>query len=110
MALLLHLTECALWEDSQKAGIHEQSTRGRTLDDEGFIHCSLRHQLLPVAQALYGDVPALDLVVLVIDSDLLDVPVRYEAAVPGDEEYPHIYGPVPLTAVIATEPWRWPSP
>ena len=42
------------------------STRGVTLEQEGYIHCSLRHQLRGVAEYLDGD--ADDLVVLVIDS------------------------------------------
>jgi uncharacterized protein (DUF952 family) len=98
MAELLHITERAVWLDAVRSGSYEMSTRGVTLADEGFIHCSLRHQLRGVAEYVYGD--AGDLVVLVIDSAKLPAPVRYEPPEPGAaEEYPHIYGPLPVDAV-----------
>ncbi|WNI16367.1 DUF952 domain-containing protein [Actinacidiphila sp. ITFR-21] len=112
MAELLHLTERPLWEAARAAGTYTWSTRGRTLQQEGFIHCSLRHQLPAVAAFLYGDrdgrrdpAAGVELVVLVIDDTLLGVPVRYEPAAPGAPEYPHIYGPLPVAAVRAVEPW-----
>ncbi|WP_328887139.1 DUF952 domain-containing protein [Streptomyces sp. NBC_00316] len=110
-ALLLHITEGPLWEAARGTGTYDMSTRGRTLQEEGFIHCSLPHQLPGVAEMLYGsgttagaEGPA-DLVVLVIDPARLSAPVRYEALVPGGEEFPHIYGPVPVDAVVEVRPW-----
>ncbi|MFG2428297.1 DUF952 domain-containing protein [Streptomyces sp. NPDC048590] len=101
---LLHLTEAPLWEAARAAGTYEMSTRGRTLREEGFIHCSLPHQLPSVAHALYGaDVG--DLVVLVIDEARLPAPVRYEAFEPGGERFPHIYGPLPVDAVAQVRTW-----
>ncbi|MFF2730712.1 DUF952 domain-containing protein [Streptomyces sp. NPDC058008] len=100
---LLHLAEEPLWEAARAAGTYEMSTRGRTLREEGFIHCSLPHQLPAVAQALYGSDDA-DLVVLVIDTGRLTVPVRHEAMKPGGEEFPHIYGPLPVDAVVEVRP------
>ncbi|WP_299528911.1 DUF952 domain-containing protein [uncultured Streptomyces sp.] len=105
MSELLHLTEAARWEAARDAGAYEGSTRGRTLQEEGFIHCSLPHQLPGVARMLYGTEDA-DLVVLVVDPDRLDVPVRYEAMAPGGEEFPHVYGPLPVDAVVEVRPWR----
>jgi uncharacterized protein (DUF952 family) len=75
------------------------STRGVTLEDQGFIHCSLRHQLRAVAECVYSD--ADDLVVLVIDSAKVPAPVRQEASGPGTEQYPHVYGVLPIDAVTA---------
>ena len=98
MAELLHITERKVWLEAVQAGRYEMSTRGVTLADEGFIHCSLRHQLRGVAECVYGD--ADDLVVLVIDSARVAAPVRYEAPGPGaEQEYPHIYGALPVAAV-----------
>ncbi|OSC54956.1 glutathione S-transferase, partial [Streptomyces sp. BF-3] len=42
---LLHLAEAPLWEAARGTGTYEMSTRGRTLQEEGFIHLSLPHQL-----------------------------------------------------------------
>ncbi|MCH6159612.1 DUF952 domain-containing protein [Streptomyces marispadix] len=135
MAELLHITERSIWEAARESGTYEMSTRGLTLREVGFIHCSLRRQLPAVAHMLYDGWDPAKLVVLVIDSERLSVPVRYEppepAAVrdgggsddsgdgPGDgdgehggavEEFPHIYGPLPVTAVVDEEPWSWDAP
>jgi uncharacterized protein (DUF952 family) len=99
MSELLHITERRVWLDAASAGEYRMSTRGVTLEQEGFIHCSERHQLRGVAERFYGD--ADDLVVLVIDSDRVSAPVRSEAPEPGAEEYPHIYGPLPVEAVTS---------
>ncbi|MEW2167813.1 DUF952 domain-containing protein [Streptomyces sp. NPDC007084] len=103
---LLHLTERSLWDAARASGAFTMSTRGRTLQEEGFIHCSLRQQLAPVAAMLYGTSTAPgELVVLVVDPDRLSVPVRFEAMEPGGEEFPHVYGPIPVDAVVDVEPW-----
>lgn len=102
MTELLHITERASWLEALPAGEYRTSSRGVTLEQEGFIHTSLPHQLRGVAERFYSD--AADLVVLVIDTDRLAVPVRYEAPAQGADEYPHIYGPVPVGAVTAVIP------
>ena len=102
MTELFHITERAAWESALSAGEYRTSTRGVSLEEQGFIHCSLRHQLRAVAEYIYGD--ADDLVVLVIDSARLTATVRYEVPEPGAESYPHIYGPLPTGAVTAVIP------
>ncbi|MEU8714597.1 DUF952 domain-containing protein [Streptomyces sp. NPDC093272] len=103
---ILHITERSLWEDARARGRYELSTRGRTLQEEGFIHCSTRDQLPRIAAFLYGsyDGPD-DLVVLVVDPARVGVPVKWEAVDPDGEEFPHVYGPIPVPAVVAVEPW-----
>lgn len=82
--------------------------RANSLDDEGFIHLSRAHQVLPTAAAYFAGVP--DLVVLVIDPALLTERLVYEppaplptaepkANAPG-ELYPHCYGPIDLAAIV----------
>ncbi|MFH8609933.1 DUF952 domain-containing protein [Streptomyces sp. NPDC018029] len=106
MTKLLHITERALWDAARRAGTYEMSTRGKTLSEEGFIHCSLPEQLRGVADFLYGGYEGPDeLVVLTIDSERLTVPVRFEAPEPGGVEFPHIYGPLPVDAVTEVSPW-----
>ncbi|MFD4788110.1 DUF952 domain-containing protein [Streptomyces sp. NPDC058459] len=103
---ILHLTERALWESARAHGTYECATRGRTLQDVGYIHFSTRAQLPDVAAFLYGDEPDRDdLVVLVVDPSLLDAPLRYEAMPPAGEEFPHLYGAVPVSAVVDVERW-----
>jgi uncharacterized protein (DUF952 family) len=102
MTELFHLTERTTWEAAQPGQEYRTSTRGVALEQQGFIHCSLRHQLRAVAEFIYGD--ADDLVVLVIDGDRVTAPIRYEAPEPGAESFPHIYGPLPTAAVTAVLP------
>lgn len=97
MTDLYHITERSAWESALPSGEYRMSTRGVTLEQEGFIHCSRPHQLRAVAERVYGD--ADDLVVLVIDSDRLGVPLKYESPAPGTDEYPHVYGSIPVAAV-----------
>jgi uncharacterized protein (DUF952 family) len=95
VAELFHITGRQTWLAASQAGEYRVSTRGVTLEEQGFIHCSLPHQLRGVAECVYGD--ADDLVVLVIDPARLPCPVRFEDV--GGDSYPHIYGAVPAYAV-----------
>jgi uncharacterized protein (DUF952 family) len=102
MTRFLHITERTNWESALRTGWYRSSTRGVSLDEQGFIHCSLPHQLRAVAEHIYDD--ADDLVVLVIDGERLSAHVEYEAPEPGADKYPHIYGPIPTTAVSDVVP------
>ncbi|TDE16917.1 DUF952 domain-containing protein [Actinomadura sp. 6K520] len=97
---LLHIAERSHWEAARDTGAaYAMSTLGRTLDEEGFVHCSSdMAQVDGVLGRFYTGVPRSDLVLLVIDVSRLDAPVRYEPA--GDEVFPHVYGPIPVSAVI----------
>ncbi|RAY14786.1 DUF952 domain-containing protein [Actinomadura craniellae] len=98
MTEIFHIAERTAWEAARTAGVpYTVSTRGRTLDEEGFIHCSADlQQVGAVLDRFYAGVT--DLILLVIDTDLLDVPVRHEPA--DGEIFPHVYGPIPPSAVI----------
>lgn len=103
---IVHLTERSLWETARASGRYAMSTRGRTLEQEGFVHFSTREQLPRVGAFLYGGHEGPDeLVVLVVDPARLDVPLKYEAMPPDGEEFPHVYGSVPVEAVVDVEPW-----
>ena len=105
MTELLHIADRASWATAAGAGEYLMSTRGVTLEQQGFIHCSLRYQLRAVAEAIYSDSD--DLVVLVIDSARVPSPVRYEAPDSETESYPHIYGPSPADAVVDVITVSW---
>jgi uncharacterized protein (DUF952 family) len=47
-----------------------------------------------------------DLVLLTIEPPLLDAPVVWEDLEGEGEDYPHVYGPIPRSAVIAARPYR----
>ena len=103
MSFIYHIADQADWEQAQRAGEYTTSTRGVTLAEEGFIHCSQADQVAGVAQKYYQNETGL--VLLVIDADKVASPLRYEP-VPGEPApYPHIYGPLNPDAVIATRPF-----
>lgn len=104
MSLIFHLALPDEWAAAVAVGSYERSTRGRSLADEGFIHASFRHQLAGVANGFYADLDKL--VLLEIDEAALgappfEIPVKLEP-IPSGEHFPHIYGPLPLAAVIST--------
>ena len=104
MATIFHLAFASDWAAAQEAGAYTISTRGRTLAEEGFIHCSRGDQWTGVRDRFYGDVTE-PLLLLQIDTDRLDVPVLDETGVPGSTEtFPHVYGPIPLDAVVKAMP------
>ena len=87
------------WESAEETGTYRVSTRGARLDDVGFIHAGFEHQVPIVGAALYKDASE-PLVVLVIDTERLDVPVVVDNLEGGEEGFPHIYGPLPVRAVV----------
>ena len=96
MTELWHLAERPEWAEAVRTGSYRRSTRGLSLAEVGFVHCSYPDQLAGVAAAFYAD--AGDLVLLRIDPDRVPAVVRVE------DGFPRIYGPIPVTAVTAAEP------
>jgi uncharacterized protein (DUF952 family) len=104
MALIYHIASEQDWLDVQAAGEYRVSTRGRTLEEEGFIHCSQASQVAAVANRFYAG--ATRLVLLVIDPERLRAELRYEH-VPGSEEpFAHVFGPLNTDAVIRVLPFE----
>ncbi len=93
--MIFHIAQEVDWTAAQTTGKYQASS----LATEGFIHCSDQHQVLEVAHRLFRD--RQDLVLLEINPQRLDVEVRYENCEGGEEQYPHVYGSVPLAAVKA---------
>ena len=101
---ILHIALPDDWAAARQAGEYRTSTRGVSLDDEGFIHCSYPRQLEFVANRFYADLS--ELVLLHVEPDLLEAEIRVEPGVEGgDGLFPHVYGPIPTAAVIATTWW-----
>ena len=96
---IYHISSLDEWQRAQGAG----SYRADSLASQGFIHCSKREQIPPVATRFYR--AQTDLVLLRIDPLRLAARVVYENLEGGEELFPHIYGPLELEAVVAVLPF-----
>ena len=70
----------------------------RRFEEEGFIHCSYVHQITRVANLRFREQTGL--VLLQIDPVRLDSRVVEENLEGGNELFPHIYGRLPMKAVV----------
>ena len=104
---LFHVALAEDWAAAEVVGEYTVSTRGRTLAEEGFIHCSFAEQLDATAARFYADVD--DAVVLRIEAERLSSPVVVEDLYGTGEEFPHVYGPIPVGAVVEVRPLRSPG-
>jgi uncharacterized protein (DUF952 family) len=91
---LYHITSADQWREAQTQGEYQPEGFAR----EQFIHCSYSHQLLTVANRFY--LGQSGLVVLLIDSSTIENSVVKENLEGGKELYPHLYGVLPIDAVI----------
>jgi uncharacterized protein (DUF952 family)/ribosomal protein S18 acetylase RimI-like enzyme len=102
--VLLHLTDTATWRTALRDGALPPA-------GEGFVHLSRPEQVHLPAQRLFPG--RRDLVLLVVDPARLEASLlRAEPGAPGDPDgmlFPHFHGSLPVTAVIATAPYRPPS-
>ena len=99
---LFHLAVLADWEAAGSTD-YTVSTLGRSLEEEGFIHCSFAFQVQQIADLVYRG--RHDVVLLEIDPQRLIAPVKVES-LDGAEAFPHIYGPLNREAVIRATPLR----
>ena len=88
---IFHIATLADWKQAEADGTYTTSTYGVTLAEAGFLHAARHEQVRQVLDTHYGEVTE-PLVVLEIETDLLDVPWR-EDDVDG-VMFPHIYGPL----------------
>jgi uncharacterized protein (DUF952 family) len=102
-SVLVHLCSNDEWRSAQARGEH----RPESLDVSGFVHLSTPEQVHLPANRLYSG--RTDLVLLRIDPARLTSPVRWEPGVASDPDamlFPHLYGELPVNAVINVTPYR----
>ncbi|MCB1009415.1 MAG: DUF952 domain-containing protein [Acidobacteria bacterium] len=79
------------------------SYRAPSLETEGFVHCSYPEMLPEVAERFFRAVP--DLVLLEIEPARLGDAVRDEPVPEIAARFPHVYGEIPLSAVVEVHPF-----
>jgi len=96
--MILHILPESAWAAAKESGEY----RGDTLATEGFIHCSTPEQVVEVANLRFSG--RQDLCLLVIDPKKVGPAILFEDGGNG-RIYPHIYGPLNLSAVTAVIPF-----
>jgi uncharacterized protein (DUF952 family) len=96
-ANLFHIAEAAVWEAAGDEYVPAAYAA------EGFIHLSRGDQVDGVGGRYYAGAPGL--VLLEIRYEAVAERLRWEASPATGEDFPHLYGPLPRTAVISVRPF-----
>ena len=97
MKYLLHIISRADWEG---VGV---TYAPKSLDMEGFIHCSTIDQVLIPANERFSGTR--DLILLIIDVERVRAPIKYEDCDNTGLTFPHIYGALERDAIIKVCPF-----
>lgn len=100
--MILHLAVREEWEVARASGSYPWSTRGLTLEEVGYVHCSFEHQWRAVRERFYADLSDDELILLVVDESRLSSPVVVERLDGAPDDFPHVYGPLEIAAVVDT--------
>jgi len=106
---ILHLISTDDWVAAQSS----DQIAPESLATEGFVHCSTAAQIDGVVERYYSG--RTDMLVLTVDPDALGAAeLKWEAPAHPDgtpnttaeqyERYPHVYGAIPVSAVIRQHP------
>lgn len=96
--MILHIAKREEWRSAVDSGQYLPATPAAS----AFIHCSTGRQIRGPWRELFAG--AEDLALLLIDEREIGAAVLYEAMADGEDLFPHAYGPIPVTAVVAAEP------
>lgn len=87
----------ALWAEAEAAGRFD----GAPVDfADGYIHFSTAEQAVETAAKHFAG--AADLLIVAVDAAALGAALKWEPS-RGGALFPHLYGPLPLTAVTAVD-------
>jgi uncharacterized protein (DUF952 family) len=88
----------ALWREAEAAGRFD----GAAIDlTDGFIHFSAADQVRETAARYFAGQE--DLLLMAVDPEALGEALRWEPS-RGGALFPHLYGPLALSAVLSVEP------
>jgi uncharacterized protein (DUF952 family) len=91
--------------DAWEVALTQGSYAPPSLKSEGYIHCSTPWQVVRIANTNFSG--RSDLVLLVIDPAKVQAKILFENCEGRSEPFPHIYGPLPVDAVVSEFPLRW---
>ena len=92
---LYHLATEAEWNAYRQTG----SIAPLSLNAEGFVHCSWGHQVAGTVAKHFAGIEGL--LALALEPDLLgNVALVEEDSYGSGQAFPHVYGPIPVSAVV----------
>ncbi|MDE3114712.1 MAG: DUF952 domain-containing protein [Pseudomonadota bacterium] len=91
--LIFKITHTSEWQAARAAGAYDGSAKDQA---DGFLHFSTADQLIGTLEKWYAD--AHDLLLVAVAADGLGAALKWEPS-RGGELFPHLYAPLPLTAV-----------
>ena len=98
MRIIYKICPALLWHEAEKAGSFE----GAPIDiQDGYLHFSTEKQVHETAAKHFAGQN--NLLLVAIDADSLGEALRYEPS-RGGELFPHLYAPLPLSAVQWVKP------
>ena len=101
---IYHLALADDWSAARAQGVYAVSSRHLSIEQVGFLHASYVHQIAATQRRFFADAGPLKL--LVLDPEQLQargLPVRAEPAPGSGELFPHVYGALPVDAVLHAE-------
>ena len=98
MTTVYKIVAADLWQPAEDSGVF----KGAGIDlTDGFIHLSTGAQARRTAELYFAGQD--NLVIVAADDASLGDALKYEPSRDGDL-FPHLYGPLPLTAVLSVRP------
>ena len=96
--LIFKICHDAEWRDAQRVGRYDGSAKDRA---DGFLHFSAQTQIQGTLEKWYAT--ATDLLVVAVHTVSLGAARKWEPSRDG-ALFPHLYGPLPLSAVAWAAP------
>lgn len=109
---LWHVTRRATWERALARGAFDPHEERPHQGDEPYLRTTYPEQLQSVTASIHPDRPD-DLIALQISIARLPEGTELRLDAPDADDprqgrrFPHIYGPVPTSAVVAARPLNW---
>jgi len=99
VSLIFKIVHAAEWREAERAGSYSGSAKDR---EDGFLHFSTASQLAETVRRYYAG--ADDLLLVAVDDAALGAAVKWEYAASRGEDFPHLYGALPISAVQWVKP------
>jgi uncharacterized protein (DUF952 family) len=94
MNVIFKIAHAEEWRAAERAGHYAGSEKDRA---DGFIHFSTAAQLAETLRRYYAN--ASNLVLIAVDESVIGDRLKWEHAPSRGEKFPHLYAPLPLSAV-----------